>query len=228
MSTRLIDLSHTIENGMPGFRMREGEGVIEYSAEVHPFRTHEQMRPLYDGRAEFEITELRLQTSVGTYIDAPYHRYPAMRDVSRIELDEVILPGLVVDVTGREPLEPVGAEVLDGVGPIAGHAVLFNFGWDRHWGSESYYTYPFIGRELIDRLIAEHAGLAGVDTINIDDARDPERPAHSRLLADEIFVVENLTRLDLLRGRTFRFFAVPLRVKGAAAMPVRAFAEITS
>lgn len=43
---------------------------------------------------------------------------------------------------------------------------------------------------------------------------------------DEILIVENLMGLDKLYDKEFRFFAVPLKAKGAAAMPVRAFAEV--
>jgi len=40
-----------------------------------------------------------------------------------------------------------------------------------------------------------------------------------------IRIVENLCHLDKLPDTDFRFFAVPLPVRGAAAFPVRAFAE---
>jgi kynurenine formamidase len=68
--------------------------------------------------------------------------------------------------------------------------------------------------------------LVGVDTINVDDHRNPARPAHSRLLDEERFVVENPRNLSRLPRSGFRFFAVPVRTAGAAAMPVRAFAEL--
>jgi kynurenine formamidase len=34
-----------------------------------------------------------------------------------------------------------------------------------------------------------------------------------------------MANLDALRGKSFRFYAVPIRAKAVAAMPVRAFAE---
>ncbi|MHA2347105.1 MAG: cyclase family protein, partial [Candidatus Hodarchaeales archaeon] len=52
------------------------------------------------------------------------------------------------------------------------------------------------------------------------------RPAHTKLLSKEIFIVENLTNLESLYKKKFRFFAVPIKVVSAAALPVRAFAEI--
>jgi arylformamidase len=223
----LIDLSHTIEDGMPGFKLKNDDGTVtQFTARVHPFLTHDQSRPHYQGKAEFEITEVSFQSSVGTYIDSPYHRHREMRDISRIALEEVILPGVVIDVRGRSPFEAADLADAHQSLDLASKAVLFNFGWDQHWGTDAYFAYPFLSRDAIQALIGAGVKLVGVDTINIDDSHDPERPAHTWLLAREIFIVENLRGLDQLHGHAFTFFAVPLKVKGAAAMPLRAFAQI--
>jgi arylformamidase len=223
----LIDLSHTIEDGMPGFKLKNDDGTVtQFTARVHPFLTHDQSRSHYQDKAEFEITEVSFQSSVGTYIDSPYHRHRGMRDISQIALEEVILPGVVIDVRGHSAFEAVTLPDAHQSLDLAGKAVLFNFGWDRHWGTDAYFAYPFLSRDAIQALIGAGVKLVGVDTINIDDSHDPERPAHTWLLAREIFIVENLRGLDQLHGQTFTFFAVPLKVKRAAAMPLRAFAQI--
>ena len=226
---QFVDLSHTFEDGMPGFKLKNEDGSItQYTAHIYPFLTHEQSRPKYRGQAAFAITEIRFQTSVGTYLDSPYHRYPEGRDIGQLALDEVILPGVVVDARGFEGGASVGREVMPAGLDLAGRAVLFNFGWDRHWGDEIYHSYPFINLDLIDFLQQAGVKLVGVDTVNIDDARDLSRPAHSLFLKDDILIVENLKNLDRLQGKLFRFFAVPIKGKQVAAMPVRAFAEILS
>ena len=227
MDSPFIDLSHTFEDGMPGFRMKRNDGtVVQYSAHIRPFLTHEESRPFYNGHAEFEITELTFQSSIGTYLDSPYHRWRDGRDISRIALDEVILPGLVIDARGLAAWESLGVDRLPPAEVVQGRAVLVNFGWDQHWGTEEYYAYPFLSREAISHLAAAGAKLVGVDTLNIDDTHDPERPAHSTFLKQETLIVENLANLDYLQGNHFRFFAVPLKARDTAAMPVRAFAEI--
>ncbi len=54
-----IDLSHVFENNMPGFSMKDENGVeITYTAKIYPFLTHKQSKPLYKGKASFEITEM--------------------------------------------------------------------------------------------------------------------------------------------------------------------------
>lgn len=225
--SKFIDLSHYFEDGMPGFRMKDESGeLIQYTAQVKPFITHEQSEPNYEGKACFEITEITFQTSIGTYLDSPYHRYPEGRDISEIEINEVVLPGVVIDVRGREEFESIGVNVIPSGLDLSGKAVLFNFGWDKHWGEEEYYSYPYISEELINFLISSGVKLVGVDTINIDSSKNPERPAHTLFLKNEILIVENLTSLEKLYDHDFRFFAVPLKSKKTAAMSIRAFAEV--
>ena len=224
---KLVDLSHALADGMPGFRMRGPDGkAIEYTARVRPFLTHADSAAFYQRKSSFEITELTLQTSVGTYLDAPCHRYPGRRDVAELALEELVLPGVCVDVTRRAPGEAIGPDALPPAARLRGRAALFRFGWDIHFGRGEYQEYPFLHTETIDALVAAGTRLVGVDTVNIDDKRDLARPAHTRRLAREILVVENLRGLEKLPAEGFRFFAVPVKVRGGAAMPVRAFAEL--
>ena len=227
--TRFIDLSHVFEDGMPGIRMRTADGSeAQLTARIRPVMTHAQSRSNYGGKAEFTLTEVSFHTSIGTYLDSPFVRYPARRDIGALRIEELVLPGVAVDLshlrTGEmAEVEDLKVDALD----VAGKAVLCRFGWDRHWGSPAYDAYPFLSRAALRFLVDAGARLVGVDTINIDDGGDPERPAHSWLLEQDIFIVENLCNLEALGRRPFRFFAVPIRAKGAASMPIRAFAELT-
>lgn len=222
-----VDLTHEFRDGMPGFRLYNEDGsYTEYTAVVQPFLTHEETRPKFDDRCSFEITEMRFQTSVGTYLDAPAHRFSGARDIAALKLDELINDGVVIDVGDREPYEAIGESVLPDEVELTGMAVLFDFGWDSYWGMDEYREYPYISESLIDRLIAENVALVGVDTINIDDDRNLNRPAHTKLLSEEIPIAENLCHLDTLHGRQFRFHAIPIRAAETVAMPIRAFAEL--
>ena len=204
----------------------EDGSVTQLTVRIHPFLSHEQSKKKYSEGCSFEITEMTFQTSMGTYLDSPFHRYPTGRDISEIKLEEVILEGKVIDVRGRNAYESVGPDAIPGNLDLKGKAVLFNFGWDQYWGSERYHGYPFISKKLVEYLIRAEIKLAAVDTANIDDSRDLARPAHSLFLKDEILIVENLRNLHQLHGKRFRFFSVPIKGKRVAAMPVRAFAGI--
>jgi kynurenine formamidase len=67
-----------------------------------------------------------------------------------------------------------------------------------------------------------------VDFWNVDDTANLARPAHSRLLAAGILIVEHMCNLGSLSRSGFTFYAVPLRIVQGASFPVRAFAEIDS
>lgn len=219
-----IDLSHEFHDGMPGFRYANEDGsVTALNVSIKPFLTHAQTRPRYRGKAEFEITEFHFHSSMGTYLDAPYHRWREKKAIGELLLEQVILDGVLIDLPGMGEREMWNAFPPET--DVRGKAVLFRFGWDAFWGTEKYDAFPFLARPVVQELVSRGAKLVGVDTLNIDDPRDPERPAHSRLLANDILIVENLCNLDALRGKIFRFFAVPIKARGAAAIPVRAFAE---
>jgi arylformamidase len=223
----LVDLSHTFEDGMPGFVMRAPDGSsAPFTARVRPFLTHEQSEPFYGGKASFELTEVRFHTSIGTYIDAPRHRFRGMRDISQLRLEELVLDGVVVPIPGGRPGDAVGLDQMNLPEDVADKAVLFRFDWDQYWGNSAYDRYPYIGLDAIERLIAGRVKLVGVDTINIDNREDPYRPAHTKFLSNDILIVENLTNLSSLPASGFRFFAVPIKAKDATSMTVRAFAEV--
>jgi kynurenine formamidase len=231
--SRFIDLSHDFADGMPGFTTTLPDGSpLRCTARVRPLVTHEQSRRSFAGKAEFELTEMSFQTSVGTYIDSPYVRHRDRRDVGALRIEELVLPGLAIDLSHLAAGAPADPDDLRrgarGEFNLAGKAVLCRFGWDRFWGQDEYFSaYPFLSRAALRVLIDGGARLVGVDTWNVDDNRDAERPAHTWLLAQDIFIVENLCRLDAVGAASFRFFAVPIKARGAASMPIRAFAELT-
>ncbi|MSP48939.1 MAG: cyclase family protein [Alphaproteobacteria bacterium] len=220
MTSSFVDLSQTVHDGMPGIRRRNADGSVdEETVRLRITRTRAE------SSAGFESTEIAFPTAIATYIDAPYCRYAEMRDISGLELGDVILPGIAVDCRGMGDRTIASASVLPKAN-LAGHAVLFHFGWDRHWGTERYGAHPAIGPDIVDRLIAEGAKLMAVDSGSADAPGTPDAPVHSRLLARDILIVENLVDLGRLIGRRFRFFAVPIKARGATSMTVRAFAEL--
>ena len=223
----IVDLSHVFHDGMPGVRFKSETGEsVELTAHIRPYMTHAQSRHHYDGKASFEISDVAFQSSVGTKLDAPRHRFEGADDVASIELSRLVLDGVVIDARHAGPRQQLGWTDLQFPGQLAGRAVLVNFGWDRHWGTEAYRSHPYVSREVVIRLCEAGIALFGVDCSNVDSTEDAERPAHTSFLKQGILVVENLTGLSHIHGQSFRFFSIPLKARDAAAFPVRAFAEV--
>ena len=220
-----IDCSHTLYNKMPAFRLQNEDGTHQlFEVEIKPFLTREETKSKFSNNVSFEITQISFQSVVGTYVDSPYHRYENMNDISKLELDQLIGEGLYIDARGLKEWEDFTPKDLNI--DVQNKIVLINFGWDKKFGTESYHSYPFISKKFLDFLVREKPKMVGVDTVNIDSAKDLSRPAHTQLLKKNILILENLLSLDLLENKIFRFYAVPVKIENTASFPVRAFAEI--
>jgi arylformamidase len=110
---------------------------------------------------------------------------------------------------------------------VRGKAVLVHTGWDRHWRIDAYFDgHPYLTVDAAAHLLAEAAVLVGIDSLNIDDIRDGERPAHSILLDAGIPICEHLTGLDRLPSSGFRFSAVPVKIRATGTFPVPAYSAL--
>ena len=172
-----------------------------------------------------EVTEVNFVTSLGTYIDSPYHFHPNRPSIEQLRLEQLVLPGIVIDCTDIRARESIKPDVLDGL-DISGKAVLFHTDWSRFWGQPEYSESPFLSETTAHALVNSGVKMVGVDFLAIDDLTNPRRPAHVILLKNDILIIENLTELQQIPSNEFIFHAVPIKVKGAAAFPVRAYAVI--
>lgn len=216
---RLLDLSHTVTAGMVTYRGLPGPVIGDHL-------TREASRPLYAGGTTFQIGKIEMVANTGTYVDAPWHRWEEGADLSELPLDRLAgREGICVAAPHAQGLA-VDEEFLEGQ-EIEGRAVLFFTGWSAFWGTPSYFRRSsHLTSSAASLLVARGAAIVGIDSHNIDDTDDRSRPVHSILLGAGIPVVEHLTNLEALPASGFRFFAIPVKVKGMGTFPVRAFAEI--
>jgi arylformamidase len=219
VSTTFVELSHSIENGMPSYPGIPGPYISA-------LLDHQASRARYDNQAEFYLGKVELAGNTGTYLDSPFHRDASGDDLSQVPLEAVAgVPAVVVDCAMNEDR---AVDVDAAPGEIAGRAVLVRTRWDTRWGSEEYWSSgPFLSASTVELLADARPALVGVDFSNVDDTNDPARPAHTRLLRANVLVLEHLCNLDPLPPTGARIYAVPLRIKGSASFPVRAFAELS-
>lgn len=219
LGRRVIDLSHVIREGMITY---PGLPAPVFS----PHLTREASRERYAPGTEFAMDIITMIGNTGTYLDSPFHRYGDGADLAGLDLGTLVdLPAEVFHLTdvGRA----IPAEVFYDR-DLRGTAVLLHTGWDAHFGSPAYGTgSPFLTAEGARHLVSQGVALVGIDSLNIDDTESGgERPAHTRLLAAGIHVVEHLTRLGELPPHGARFTAAPPAVQGFGTFPVRAFATL--
>lgn len=216
---KLIDLSHTIRNGLVTFKGLPAPIICDYL-------TREASRNSYTEGTEFQIGRIDMVANTGTYIDCPFHRYADGKDLNAVGLDRFVdLPAVVVRVDHRQGIE-IGAADFGDI-EVNGRAVLVHTGWSEYWDTERYFeNHPFLTREAALELRQRGALLVGIDSHNIDDTRTRNsRPVHTILLGHEVLIVEHLRGLEQLPADGFSFSAVPPKIAGVGTFPVRAYAR---
>lgn len=213
----LIDLSHPIEHGMITYKGLPAPIICDYLS-------REESRTRYAEGTEFQIGKIEMVANTGTYLDCPFHRYADGKDLSQVQLEKLAeLDGILIDAEG---IQSVDKKFFEGKN-LTGKAVIVHTGWSKHWRSDAYFeNHPFLTAEAAEYLVYQKVILVGIDSHNIDDTRTNTRPVHSTLLKNEILITEHMTNLNLLKGKNFKFSAVPPKVVGVGTFPVRAFAKI--
>ena len=216
---QLIDLSHSIEHGLITYKGLPAPIIGD-------FLSCEQSKKHYAPGTQFHIGKIEMVANTGTYLDSPFHRYEEGKDLSQLELTSLAdLDGIVVSGK-REVNRGIDVDAF-GKLELKGKAVLIHTGWSAHWKTDKYFEgHPFLTKDAAQLLADSGAALVGIDSYNIDDTADLSRPAHSILLRAVIPIVEHMCNLDRLPAAGFKFFAVPVKVKGFGTFPVRAFAIV--
>jgi kynurenine formamidase len=219
IASQLIDLSHTVEDGMITYKGLPAPIICDYLS-------REASRARYAEGTEFQIGKIEMVSNTGTYVDSPFHRYAHGKDLSELALESLAnLDCVVVRATERtgRAIDRLPLELAT----LEGKALLVHTGWDVHWRTDRYFEgHPYLTGELAQQLVQAGVTLVGIDSFNIDCTDDGNRPVHSALLGAEIPIVEHLCGLAALPDRGARFYAVPVKVKGMGTFPVRAFARL--
>lgn len=213
---RLVDLSHTVSDGLVTYPGLPAPVISEHL-------TFEESHAVYGEGTEFSIGRIEMVSNTGTYLDTPGHRHRGRHDLSGLPLEKcALLPTVVVDGPATGAAQLWRFEGLD----VSECAVLVRTGWSARFGTEEYGApeHPYLATDAATWLADAGAVLVGIDSVNIDDTRGRTRPVHTLLLDREIPVVEHLAGLDELPTRGATFSAVPPRIAGMSTFPVRAFA----
>jgi arylformamidase len=212
-SMEIVDLSVAFAQGMPKFPAAwfpEFEiGEIQPTASRWPRR----------------FTTLRLFAHNGTHIESSNH---VMRDEATIDtvpLGKFVGFPVIVDL--REM--PEGAELRADlirdrlpadVGP--GRVVLLMTGYnDRRWGEGDFWERsPWLSVEAAEHIASLEPGLVGLD-FQTERPRDGDCAVHRALVAGGAVLCEYLFNLERIDAATL-FVAVPIKIDGVEASPVRA------
>jgi kynurenine formamidase len=190
------------------------------------FRSREEYRQATG--TEFQVDQVTMVGNTGTYLDSPFHRFPDGGDLASLPLSAVAdIPILVVDCRNHRAVDETLLAGDLGDEELADAAVLLHTGGDVAWGTRQYAeNAPYLTSAGANWLTTRHPSLVGIDAVNIDELTNLSRPAHTRLLAEQILVLEHLTNLAALPRRGSRLHAVPPAWHSIGTWPVRAYATV--
>ncbi len=175
------------------------------------------------------VSKLEMGAHTGTHVDAPLHFIDGGKPITALPLDLFLGEALVIGCH-KESGELITPSDLDGKSIGKDDIVLFRTGWEKRANTNSFFVgeWPAFHPESIKQLIELGVKAIGGDIPSADNPSALQAGATSHRLALEanLPIFEGLINLEQLVGRRFFFIALPLRLDGAEASPVRAIAVL--
>lgn len=166
------------------------------------------------------VSTMRMSVHCGTHSDAPLHYDEKGSDVGSLDLSAYLGPCRVIDAasTGAPSfVDPacLTAEVLEGV-----ERLLLRTR-DDHDHTVFDPTFTALGEAAARVLVEAGVRLVGIDTPSMDHCESKDLPAHNILRSGRLHLLENLDLSGVPVG-DYELIALPLRILGGDASPVRA------
>lgn len=163
------------------------------------------------------LSTLRGTAHLGAHADAPSHYGRGAASIESRDLSLYLGPCQVVRVATK-----AGSRIPPSAIPerLLAPRVLFATGT---FPDPERFREDFAALEpaLVDALKARGACLVGIDTPSIDLFESKDLPAHARCLAHDMAILEGLVLSHVPEG-IYELIALPLRLEGFDASPVRA------
>jgi arylformamidase len=167
--------------------------------------------------ANIDLSAIHTTVHVGAHTDAPNHYTAGGAGIGERPLEAYYGPCQVmhVDITRNERILPRHLS-----GDIRAPRVLFRTGTfpDPDVFNEDFAA---LSAPLIDHLAARGVVLVGIDTASIDLCHDKVLEAHTAVARHDLSILEGVV-LDHVEPGLYTLIALPLRLEGADASPVRA------
>ena len=167
--------------------------------------------------ASVNVGAVSMSVHTGTHVDAPFHFDSNAGGVHEIDLAALLGPVAVVDARGHARIE---ASVFAGVdfGQTPRVLVRTNAWTDHTQFPESV---PTLADDVPTFLAENGVRLFGIDVTSVDDIDSVTLPIHHALAAGGITILESAD-LRRVEPGVYTLVALPLRLVGADASPVRA------
>jgi len=172
------------------------------------------------------IQEITTCSHIGTHIESPLHHMKNGKDCSRIPLEKVVGEALILDFSHKKPEEPIRLEEIANKDRLIKKRdiVVLKQGWSKYYGTNMYRRRPYLSFEAAKYLVERDINCIGVDASGIENNEDIEQPVHRLFLERGIPIIEDMQNLESIQSERVFLIALPWRVKGLDASPVRVIA----
>jgi arylformamidase len=196
------DISPTISNGLP----------------VWPGDTRFEASTTWEigNGCPVHVSRMTMTTHLGAHTDAPSHYDPAGLAIDAVGLGPYIGPCRVIHCVGVPCVLPRHVEAhLHGTPP---RVLLRTYDKaPREWDA----GFAAIAPETIALLAAHGVVLVGTDTASLDPQDSKTLDAHHAVRAHKMAILEGVV-LDQIAEGDYELVALPLKLSGMDASPVRA------
>jgi arylformamidase len=168
--------------------------------------------------ASVNVSALEMSPHVGTHADAPLHVRDGWPASDSLSLDAFVGPAVLIGL--EDSHGPVDVEALSTRLPRRIERLLLRTGRSVANGSFPA-TWPALTPASVQWLAGRGLRLLGVDAPSVDERESQALETHRALFDAEASVLENLDLRDVPDG-LYELIALPMRVAGLDAVPVRA------
>jgi arylformamidase len=163
-----------------------------------------------------KVSRITMSTHTGAHCDAPSHYDTAGAAIDAVPLDAYIGACRVIDCTSTRRVEP--QHIADALHSLPARVLLHTYArvpndWDREFAS--------VAPETITLLARHGAILIGIDTPSLDPQESKTMDAHHAVRAHRMAILEGIV-LDAVPAGDYELIALPLKLSGMDASPVRA------
>jgi len=168
--------------------------------------------------ANITLSDIRTSVHVGAHTDAPSHYVAGGCDIASRRLEMYLGSCVVIHVDVERGGRITPNDIIGKA--ITAPRVLFRTGtFPDHsaWNND----FASLSPELIDQMYQHGVILVGIDTPSIDPFDSKELEAHHAVAHNDMAILEGVV-LDAVPEGEYELIALPLRLHGADASPVRA------
>ena len=219
-NTEIIDLTLTLENGMPAWPTQARYSSVVYES--------------YDQGDTALHSMIIFSEHTGTHIDAPRHFVKGAAGIDQVPPDTVIGRLIFIDASHLKSNEVLPSSFIKAfeeknVPLEKKDIVLFRFGWDEKYALQPYSKdflkdWPGLSEEAGRYLVSKEVAAVGTDAMSLDAYNVEVNVCHNLLLGAGIPIIENVTNL---KKRLVSFaIGLPNKFKNGSGSPLRLIAIV--